>query len=218
MGPVELHLHRAEGRRRATRLLFLVHNYGGSEVALATVWTLLDPDGRFAVVCPRGGIETTDVPGGASFYRIDRATHTYDEPSFATALDALDDALDRACAEGGLERSTAVIGGYSQGAGLALALAYRRSDRPRPAGVIAVAPPIHPATRVDWDLAAGLTVAAWIGHGIDDPVFPAVRSQRFADDLAGVGAGADVTWRSYPSRHQLTLPQLVDAAAWLDRH
>ena len=36
-----LHLHRAEGRRRATRLLFLVHNYGGSEHALATVGALL---------------------------------------------------------------------------------------------------------------------------------------------------------------------------------
>jgi phospholipase/carboxylesterase len=210
---MSLHLHRAEGHRRATRLLFLVHNYGGSEVALATVGTLLDPDGRFAVVCPRGAIGTDDVPGGASFYRIDRATQGYDEPSFAAAVAALDDALDRACAEGGFERSSAVVGGYSQGAGLALALAYRRGDRPRPAGVIAFAPPIHPVSRVEWDLPAGRSVPAFIGHGHDDPVFPATASQRFAAELAA--AGADATWRGYPSRHQLTLDQLVDAAAWL---
>jgi len=206
-------LHRAEGRRRATRLLFLVHNYGGSEFALATVGTLLDPEGRFAVVCPRGAITTADVPGGASFYRIDRATQRYDEPSFAAAVTDLDDALDRACAETGLERSSSIVGGYSQGAGLALALAYRRSGRARPSGVIAFAPPIHPASRVDWDLAACTDVAAFIGHGHDDPVFPAAASQRFAGELGA--AGADATWRGYPSRHQLTLPQLVDAAAWL---
>ncbi|MEZ5262369.1 MAG: hypothetical protein R2755_11480 [Acidimicrobiales bacterium] len=128
------------GRRRATRLLFLVHNYGGSEHALATVGTLLDPTGRFAVVCPRGSIATDDVPGGASFYRIDRASHTYDLPSFAAALDGLDESLDRACAEGGFERTETVIGGYSQGGGLALALAYRRTTRPRPAAVVAFSP------------------------------------------------------------------------------
>ncbi len=69
--------------------------------------------------------------GGATFYRIEAATHTYDEESFAAALVSLDEALDIACTEGGFDRADSVVGGFSQGAGLALAPAYgfRRATR-----------------------------------------------------------------------------------------
>lgn len=211
-----LHLHRAEGRRRATRLLFLVHNYGGSEHALATVGTLLDPTGRFAVVCPRGSIATDDVPGGASFYRIDRASHTYDLPSFAAALDGLDESLERACAEGGFERTETVIGGYSQGGGLALALAYRRTTRPRPAAVVAFSPPIHPVERVAWDLQAATTVAAFVTHGHRDRTFPAEASAAFVTALRA--AGADAEWHGQEAGHQLTIEALAQARDWLAAH
>ena len=41
---------------------------------------------------------------------------------FAESLDALDAVLDEACTEHGIGRSDAVVGGFSQGGGLALAL------------------------------------------------------------------------------------------------
>lgn len=210
---MRLRLYRAEGRARAERLLFLVHNYGGNEFQMATLAALVDPTGRFAIVCPRGSLETPDAADGASFYRVDRATHTYDEASFAAALTSLDEALDRACAEGGFDRASAVIGGFSQGGGLALALAYRRSARPRPAGVVAFSPPVHPAERVPWDLVAASHVPAFVGHGVDDRTFPAVASRRFVADL--VAAGGDATWRGYPARHQVTLEGLGAARDWL---
>lgn len=208
-----LRLYRAEGRRRAQRLLFLVHNYGGNEFQMATLGMLLDPAGRFTIICPRGALDTADAADGASFYRIDRATHTYDEPSFAAALDALDDALDRAAGHAGVDRSSSVIGGFSQGAGLALALAYRRSDRPRPAAVIALNPPIHPPERVPWDLAGGRLVPAFVAHGTEDRTFPADASQRFTAELSA--AGVDAAWRPYHARHQVTLEALTDARDWL---
>ena len=208
-----LRLHRAEGRRRATRLLFLVHNYGGSEFQMATLGALVDPGARFAITCPRGGLDTPDVPDGASFYRIERATHTYDEASFAEAVASLHEALDQACADGGFDRSTAVVGGFSQGGGLALALAYGRSDRARPAGALVFSPPVHPAHRVPWDLAAAAGVPAFVAHGTEDRTFPADASQGFVHDL--VAAGGDATWHGYAARHQVTIEGLADARDWL---
>ncbi|MPY93507.1 MAG: hypothetical protein GEV08_10715 [Acidimicrobiia bacterium] len=210
---MRLHLYRAEGRRRAERLLFLAHNYGGNEFQMATLAALLDPDGRFAIVCPRGGLATPDAADGATFYRVDRSTHTYDEASFADALTSLDEALDRACAEGRYERAAAVIGGFSQGAGLALALAYGSGGSLRPAAVVAFSPPVHPRERVAWDLTAARGVAAFVAHGTEDGTFPVEASRRFAAEL--VGAGGDATWRGYRARHQVTLEALADARDWL---
>lgn len=210
---MRLRLYQPEGRRRAERLLFFVHNYGGNEFQMATLAALLDPDGRFAITCPRGGLDTPDMAGGATFYRVDRATHVYDEASFADALASLDEAVERACAEGGFDRGGAVIGGFSQGGGLALGLAYARSARPRPAAVIAFSPPVHPPERVAWDLGAARGVPAFVAHGADDATFPAAASRRFAADL--VAAGGEATWRGYASRHQVTLQALADARDWL---
>lgn len=208
-----LRLYRAEGRRNARRLLFFVHNYGGNEFQMASIASLLDPGGRFAIVCPRGAYETADAADGASFYRVDRLTHAYDEASFAAALDALDDALDQACADGGFERSSSIVGGFSQGGGLALAVACRRSLRPRPAGVIALSPPVHPPSRVNWDLGEGRVPPVFIAHGTEDRTFPADASRRFATDVAR--AGGEAEWRSYPIRHQVALEALCDARDWL---
>ncbi|MCC6435224.1 MAG: hypothetical protein IT196_09365, partial [Acidimicrobiales bacterium] len=61
---MHLRLYRAEGRKRASRLLVLVHNYGGNEFQMAMLGMLLDPGGRFAVVCPRGPIDTEDAADG----------------------------------------------------------------------------------------------------------------------------------------------------------
>src|SRR5690606_33190573 len=195
VGLMRLRLYRAEGRRRAERLLFLVHNYGGNEFQMATLASLVDPGGRFAIVCPRGALATQDAADGATFYRVDRATHAYDEASFAGALAALAEALDRACATGGFGRSAAVIGGFSQGAGLSLALAYGTPRGARPAGVLAFSPPVHPPERVAWDLAGSRDVPAFVAHGTEDRTFPASASRRFVAELAL--AGGDATWRRY---------------------
>ena len=45
---------------------------------------------------------------------------------------ALDDLLDEVCAEHDKPRSEAIVGGFSQGAALAVALAYRASERAAP--------------------------------------------------------------------------------------
>ena len=60
--------------------------------------------------------------------------------TFAEVLDALDETLDAACAQFGFPRSEAIVGGFSQGAGLALALALRSGGEAHPAGALAMSP------------------------------------------------------------------------------
>ena len=121
----------------ADRLLLLLHGYGADERDLGGLLGYLDPDGRFATVLPRGPVA---APPGFSWF--DMAAQDPDEmaDAFAAAVAAIDDLLDAACAEHGFDRAQAVVGGFSQGAGLALALALAPSDRPRPAGVLAHEP------------------------------------------------------------------------------
>ena len=66
-----------------------------------------------------------------------------------------------------MARTDAVVGGFSQGGGIALALALGSSDKPRPAAVLAMSPfiPFDPAA-VDWD-AAG-EVAVLLQHGTEE--------------------------------------------------
>ena len=47
----------------ADRLLLLAHGYGADERVLGALVPYLDPDGRFAVVLPRGPFEVPGTPG-----------------------------------------------------------------------------------------------------------------------------------------------------------
>ncbi len=188
------------------RLLLLLHGYGADERDLGGLLTYLDPEGRFATVLPRGPVA---APPGFSWYDM-----TEDPAAgFAEALAAIDDLLDAACEEHGLSRSEAVVGGFSQGGGLALALALGPSDRPRPAGVLAMSPFVAPGMlQVDAEGAAD--VAVLLQHGTDDPMVPVAGTRDLAAVLAE--AGLPVVFAEYPMGHEVALESVEQARAWLD--
>src|SRR5438477_10772387 len=102
----------------AQRLLLLVHGYGADERDLGGLLPYLDQEGRFAVVLPRGPVAAPGTPGFAWYdFMGDDATRV---AGYATAVAMLDDLLDEQCAALGFDRGDAVVGGFSQGAGLAL--------------------------------------------------------------------------------------------------
>src|SRR5207253_5520075 len=101
----------------AQRLLLLVHGYGADERDLGGLLPYLDPDGIFAAVMPRGPIAAPGTPGFA-WYEFGEGAG----PGFASALGELDALVDEQCAQLGLDRAQAIFAGFSQGAGLALAL------------------------------------------------------------------------------------------------
>jgi thioredoxin 1 len=188
----------------ASCLLLLVHGYGADERDLGGILPYLDPEGRFAVVLPRAPIAMPGTPG--------YAWYDFGDPSgqgFDAARRELDDLLDEACAEHGFARGDAFVGGFSQGAGLTLALALGPGDRDRPRGVLAMSPALPgPLDEVEGK------VPVLVQHGTHDPLVPVQRSRDLARSLRERGVPA--VYREYPMEHQVALESLQDARAWVD--
>jgi len=196
----------------ATRLLVLLHGYGADEQDLGGLLPYLDPEGRFAAVMPRGPFEAPGAPGYAWF---PITAEGVDAAAFGEAVEAVDAFVDEQAEALGLPRAEAIIGGFSQGAGVALAVSLRTGAAIRPAGVLAMSPfaPGWEALDVDWEAARSIPVM--VQHGTEDPMIP-VRATR---DLTAVLAEHDVpvVAREYPMGHQVALESVRDAHEWLGR-
>src|SRR4051812_4256795 len=112
----------------ASRLLVLLHGYGADEQDLGGLLPYLDPEGRFAAGMPRA---PHDAPGAPGYAWFPISAEGVDAAAFAEAVDLVDAVVDEQCAALGLARADAIIGGFSQGAGVALAVALRGGDAVR---------------------------------------------------------------------------------------
>jgi thioredoxin len=193
----------------ADRLLLLLHGYGADERDLGGLLGYLDPNGLFAAVLPRGPVA---APPGFSWF--DMAAEDPDQiaEGFAAALAAVDDLLDAACAEHGFDRTQAVVGGFSQGGGLALALGLGPSERPRPAGVLAMSPFVPPGL-LGIDLESARDVPVLLQHGSNDPMIPSASTRGLAEAL--IEAGLPVVFGEYPMGHEVSLESVQKASQWL---
>jgi phospholipase/carboxylesterase len=191
--------------------LVLLHGRGTDEHDLLPLADALDPERRLVAVTPRGPLTFPGQPG-AHWYVVRRVGYP-DEQTFSATyarlaawLDALPDALD-------VPWERTVLGGFSQGAVMAWALALG-PGRPRPAGILAMSGfiPTVPDFELALDGLDGFPVA--ITHGTLDPVI-SIDLGRQARDRAKA-AGADVVYRETDVPHIVDprlIPGLVD---WLD--
>jgi len=194
----------------AQRLLLLVHGYGADEQDLGGLLPYLDPDGVFVAVMPRAPIA---APGTAGYMWYDMIGGDDITGQFTSALAELDALIDEQCEQFGLDRSSAIFAGFSQGGGLALALGlFSAPDdlpRVRPAGVLAMSPaamtgPVDDGAR---------DVPVLVQHGTNDPLIPVQRSRDLARDLREFGI--PTVYREYPMEHQVAIEGLRDARSWL---
>jgi thioredoxin len=185
----------------ATRLLLLMHGYGADEQDLGGILPYLDPDGQFVTVLPRGPLTAEGTPG---FMWYDMTAE-----GLPAVLDELDAFVDEQCAALGLERSQAIFAGFSQGAGLALALGLLVSET-TPAGVLAMSPF---APGVAEQAANAKQVPVLIQHGTNDPMIPINRSRALARELAA--HGVPTVFQEYPMEHNVAVESLRDARTWL---
>jgi thioredoxin 1 len=193
----------------SNRLALLVHGYGADERDLGGLLTYLDPDGTLAAVLPRAPFAIPGTPGYAWYgmFAGDQA-----EGSYADALSQLDDLLTEQADALGLPRGESLVGGFSQGAGLALGLALQRSERERPVAALAMSPAFDLA-QLDVDVTAAPPVL--IQHGTHDPLIPVQRSRDLAEQLRELGV--PTVYLEYPMEHQVALESLRDATEWLAR-
>jgi phospholipase/carboxylesterase len=180
----------------------LLHGRGADEHDLFPLLDVLDPDRRLLGITPRGPF--TFPPGGAHWYAL-REVGYPDPRTFHQTFPRLAEWLD------GLGLPV-VLGGFSQGAVMAYALALGKG-RPSPVALIALSGfvPTVEGFELDLESRAGLPVA--IGHGTYDDVIR-VELGRQARDLLE-GAGADVLYRESPLPHAIDPDFVRSLSPWL---
>jgi len=201
-------------RRNATGdpvgALVLLHGPGAGEQDVAALIDILDPGKRLAAACPRGAIQIPNT-GGSQWY-VDREPGYPNAPTFEGSYTVLDQWLGLLAEATGVPPERTIIGGFSQGATMAWALALA-AGRPRCGGVIALSGFIPRVADLELDMTklAGLPVA--ICHGEHDDRIP-VGHGRGARDRAQE-AGADVSYRETDVAHNVDLRVVPDLVAWV---
>lgn len=198
-------------RDGAERLLILLHGWSAEQHHLAAYVPLVDPDERFTAACPRA---PHDLPegDGASWY--DRSDTGPDPASFHAAVDAIDAFVADEMARAGVGPERTVLGGFSQGGFLALALTLRPSA-PAFAGVWAMCCALPEIDGLELELGAGSGHGrpALIQVGEHDPIITPDRGRAAASALAEAGWNVDT--HGYEMAHSQRIEMMVDAKAWL---
>jgi phospholipase/carboxylesterase len=167
--------------------LVLLHGRGADEDDLFPLLDVLDPERRLLGITPGGPLALP--PGGRHWYVVPRVGFP-DPETFRASLAELTALV------GELPRPL-VLGGFSQGAVMSLALL---GAGVRPAAVVALSGfvPTVPGWALPAEL-AGLPVA--LGHGTADPVIGIGFGRDARERLEA--AGAAVTYRESPMGHTI---------------
>ena len=191
----------------AAGALVLFHGRGADEHDLYPLLDLLDPERRLAGFTPRGPLALP--PMGAHWYVVPRVGFP-DPETFASSYSLAADWVDGL----GFPPERIVLGGFSQGAVMSLALGLG-AGRPRPAAIAAFSGFVPTVDGWKPDLSPPLPPVA-IGHGTYDDVIP-VSFARAARDLLGsaAGGGENVLYREYPLAHQIDPGFLDEVRRWL---
>lgn len=196
-------------RDGAGRLLFLFHGWSAEQHHLAAYVPLVDPAQRYTAICPRA---PHDLPegDGASWYDRDGGMPVPD--SFHAALDLVDALVTHEADAARVPTEECVVGGFSQGGFLALALALR-AGAPRFAGVWAMCCALPEVDGLVLDPAAGAGTPALIQVGERDPIIDPDRGRAAASALSD--AGWNVTEAGYDMGHSQTIEMMIAARGWL---
>ncbi|MFN0026564.1 MAG: alpha/beta hydrolase [Acidimicrobiales bacterium] len=196
-------------RDGADRLLFLFHGYSAEQHHLAAYVPLIDPDERFTAICPRA-IHDLAEGDGASWF--DLSEQGFSRAGFDEAVLVLREfiATESAAAKVPIERC--IIGGFSQGGYLSLALAGQQ-DAPRYGGLWVMCCALPPFGDLTLDFTPGERRPALVQLGTRDPFVPPDKTR------AAVAALGDAGWNvrvgEYDMAHSQTLEMIADAKDWL---
>ena len=198
-------------RDGADRLLVLLHGWSAEQHHLAAYVPLVDPGERFTAVCPRA---LHDLPegDGASWY--ERSDTGPVPASFRQALDTVDGFVRDEMETARIGPDHTVLGGFSQGGFLALALALR-PGAPAFGGIWAMCCALPEVAGVELDLGTGSGAGrpALVQVGELDQIIPPDRGRAAATALGA--AGWSVSQHGYQMAHSQRIEMMTDARDWL---
>lgn len=196
-------------REGADRLLFLFHGYSAEQHHLAAYVPLIDPGERFTAICPRA---INDLPegDGASWFAIDE--HGFSRSGFDEAVLVLQTFIADQAAAAGVPIERCIIGGFSQGGYLSVALAGHK-NAPRYGGLWIMCCALPPFADLTLEFSPGAGRPALVQLGTRDPFVPADKTRAAATALGH--AGWNVRVGEYDMAHSQTLEMMADAQDWL---
>ena len=198
-------------RDGADRLLFLMHGYTAEQHHLASYVPLVDPDERFTAIAPRGPIDMPDGDG-AGWWSIDLETFEMDLSQFMPSLEMIESLIAEEADKAGIPLERCIVGGFSQGGYLSLAL-VGRPGAPHYAGVWAICCGLPSALGLDVDLSGGDGRPALFQWGTRD-IF--IGQDQPKEVIAALGNGGwDLRHHAYDMAHSQTIEMMIDAREWL---
>lgn len=144
------------------------------------------------------------------------------EPAqFLASVDALDASIDTACDDRNLDRSQAVIVGFSQGGAMTLASSLRTPAATRPAAMACLSGMLTELDGLAYAYEVPESESArdqalpeiLIHHGTLDPVVTIDRGHATRDILTKHGVAH--TYREYPMQHEIAMTSVNDLRDWL---
>ena len=207
--PLPLTSFVAEREGAQSRLLVLLHGYGEPVADLTGRLRLLDPAADFLAVAPDAPFERR----GRTIWHRALTARDEAEAQFVQSLAALDAHLGELQDRTGLPAAEAVVGGFSQGGGMALGLLLGADVAHRPAAGFGVCsfPPSVRGFRVDLSAAAGRPFFLSSAH--QDHFAPIEMSRTGAAQLRD--AGLDLTYVESGGGHEMTDEAAAQVGAWL---
>ena len=205
-----------------TTTCVLLHGFGASGDDLLPIASELDAPVRF--VFPEAPLELGGMYGNArAWWMLDlerleddlRAGVPRDRrdeipPGLADARAHVDRLLDQLMARFAIAPGALVLGGFSQGAMLALDVALHRAATPAALALMSGTLIAEPLWQPRMAGLAGVPVL--ISHGRRDPLLPFVAAERLRERLAS--AGAVVEWLPFVGGHEIP-PVVLGALAAL---
>lgn len=194
--------------------LVLLHGFGTDENDLFDLGDLLDLHRQLLVATPRGPLS---MGWGAAWYPTIPASESDPQAPgepFSAALQALQAWLGELLAQHGLQHRHAVLGGFSQGSVMALAVALSPAA-PALGGVLAFSAWLPKAAGYTPDLSRAGGLPVFYSHGTLDNRMP-VRWARAAR-LALETAGAALSYHEFAGGHTIDDQELARAQRWLQR-
>ncbi len=206
---LDLLAHRLRpARGDAGGALVLLHGRGVDESDLYPLLDALDPAARLLGATPRAPL--TLPPGGHHWYIVERVGFPHRE-TFTESYELLVTWLAALADVGGVPWERTVIGGFSQGAVMAYALALG-AGRPSPAGLLAMSGFVPQVEGFGLDLERPKVPIA-VTHGSRDPIIGVEFARAARQRLEA--AGNRLLYRESPIGHGIDPAVLPDLQAWL---